>query len=88
MSVVTRLIVIKSKSELRSATSYILNTTGFTSKEIYNISRITIKISRGGYRGYAKFQEEKNDVIGSDENNYLVVKFKLIFITRKPSLTA
>ena len=44
MSVVTRLIVIKSKSELRSATSYILNTIGFTSKEIYNISRITIKI--------------------------------------------
>ena len=40
MSVVTRLIVIKSKSEL----CYILNTTGFTSKEIYNISRITIKI--------------------------------------------
>ena len=33
-------------------------------------------------RGYGKFQKKKNYVIGSNKNNDLVVKFKLI--TRKP----
>ena len=42
---------------------------------------------RRGYRGYGKFQEEKNDVIGSNENNYLVVKLKSMFITRMNELT-
>ena len=34
-------------------------------------------------RGYGTFQEEKNDGIDSNENDYLVVKFKLMFVTKK-----
>ena len=29
---------------------------------------------RGGYRGYAKFQEESDNGVGSNNGNYLVVK--------------
>ena len=28
----------------------------------------------GGYRGYAKFQEQSDNDVGSDNDNYLVVK--------------
>ena len=48
------------------------------------LSTIYSLIVRGGRRGNGKFQAEKNDVIGNNENNYLVVKFKLMFITKKP----
>ena len=36
------------------------------------------------YGGYGKFQEETNDVISSNKNNHLVVKFKLMLIKKKP----
>ena len=49
-----------------------------------NIIEYYIYIYTDRYRGYGKVKElEKNDVIGSNENNYQVVKFKLMFIMRK-----
>ena len=47
-----------------------------------------IPLSGTDTEGMENFQEEQNDVIGSYENNYLIVKFKLMFITRKPYLNA
>ena len=52
---------------------------------ICNRDRVAGGGVKRGYRGYGKFQEENNDVIGNDENNYLVVTFELMFITRKPN---
>ena len=56
----------------------------FGKAKTFNFCFQYISLIRRGYRGYGKFQEEKNDVIGSNKNNYLIVKFAWMFITRKP----
>ena len=42
--------------------------------ELYNKNNMEKHRFRGGYRGYGKFQEESGNDLGSDIDNFLVVK--------------
>ena len=40
----------------------------------FEVVFLTSTVNIGGYKGYAKFQEESDNDVGSDNDNYIVIK--------------